>query len=40
MPLKLWKGSGRELGEDKGGSRDSGGTPWLRPDDVGGFRVA
>ena len=36
MPLKLWKRSGREPKEDKGGSWDPGGTPWLRSDGVGG----
>ena len=40
--LKLWKGSGREPEEDKERmiDLDPGGTPWLRPDGVGGFRVA
>ena len=37
--LKLWKGSGQELGEDKEGIWDPGVTSWLRPVGVGGFQV-
>ena len=37
--LKLWKGSGREPGEDKEGIWGPGVTFWLRPVGVGGFRV-
>ena len=37
--LKLWKGSGREPGEDKEGIWDPGVTSWSRPVGVGGFRV-
>ena len=37
--LNLWKGSGREPGEDKEGIWDPGVTSWLRPVGVGGFQV-
>ena len=37
--LNLWKGSGREPGEDKEGIWGPGVTSWLRPVGVGGFRV-
>ena len=37
--LNLWKGSGRERGEDKEGILGPGVMSWLQPVGVGGSRV-